>query len=474
MSEKGRVCAAWGCENKESNNAKNDDGNVIRFHKFPSNTKLALKWRQNLRNATLDKLPLKTLKKLKVCSYHFKPHHYTCPERRHYKETRLNWNAVPSIIDCPNPPPSPTSTRKRPRDRTPLSEPSRRRRVDLNLSNSEPTSPPLPSTSTAPLLLNTRRRRSDLRTQKRTKQSQLVTRKLHQLRCRVSFWKNKCQKLRQVQTRECPMFNEFPSRSRAFLNMQLKAMRKAKSSLRWTPQEIEIGLSLYHSGPKAYRFLRNELRLALPSHTSLKRRTRFLMRETGSCPSIMASLAKRVMTFHKTETFATLSIDGMHLTPSLRYEEHIDRFTGFEDVGSQEKTEKIADEGIVAMLRGISTNWKQPIAHYFVSKTMKQHRFHSIIMECLRAAHDAGVKVIALVCDQESTQWALLKKMVTSEHPYFNHPSTGDPVYVVIDIPHCLKNTRNALKNYDISFEGKRTARWEHVLNLFIVRPIAT
>ena len=81
--------------------------------------------------------------------------------------------------------------------------------------------------------------------------------------------------------------------------------------------------------------------------------------------------------------------------------------------------------------------------------------------------HQTGLRVVALVCDQKTTQWALLQKMVNCSQPYFLHPVTELPVYVIIDIPHCLKNAWNALMKYDIVFENGHTSNWEHLLHLF-------
>lgn len=471
MSSKGRVCAAWGCNNRETSHVKHEDGNLVRFHRFPTNRDVALKWRQNLRNASLDKLPMESLARLKVCSLHFKAHHYTCPERRHFSSTRLNWNAVPSIINCANPPSSPTSKRRPPMDRSsPLSRPSRQEQKEKSphlsdsLDEERPTDN-IPSTSS----FATSATQTSSHT-RHAKTSPRLLRQLHRLRCRVDYWRKRSraieQRLQSIEGTVVP--TNCPPKAKKFLAMQLKSIGKNKNGLRWNSHDIELGLSIYHSGPKAYRFLREELKLALPSRRSLKKRTFFLMRSTGPCPTIMSSLANKVKSLHDNEKFATLSIDGMHLTPSVRYEEHVDRFVGFEDIsGCDDNNSKVADEGVVVMLRGISTNWKQPIAHYFVNRSVKQHRFHNIIMDCLRAAHESGVTVLALVCDQESTQWALIQRMVSIETPYFHHPSTDEKVYVIIDVPHCLKNIRNALINYNISFGDNKTARWEHLLNFY-------
>jgi len=267
---------------------------------------------------------------------------------------------------------------------------------------------------------------------------------ISRLRNQVSYWKGRCHR---------------PSihfKTHILSKMHSKAATNNKFAVRWNCKEIETALAIYHKSPAAYRFMRDQLHLGLPAISSLKKRTKHIMQQTGPCPTILASLRQMLLSMRPEDRMATLSLDGMHLTSSLRYEAHRDHYTGFEDVGKQGRTTKIADEGVVVMLRGIHTNWKQPIAHYFCNHSVKQDRFYGIIDECLIAAHNCGVQVVALVCDQETTQWALLKKMVSVEKPYFDHPVTGKSIYVIIDVPHCLKNTRNNLMKYDIEFDSGR------------------
>ena len=45
-----------------------------------------------------------------LCSKHFEPSQFTVPNEK----KRLNWNAVPTLFDVPNPPPSVTIKRKLP------------------------------------------------------------------------------------------------------------------------------------------------------------------------------------------------------------------------------------------------------------------------------------------------------------------------------------------------------------------------
>ena len=80
-----------------------------------------------------------------------------------------------------------------------------------------------------------------------------------------------------------------------------------------------------------------------------------------------------------------------------------------------------------------------------------QRRFHSIINDNLTAAHSVGIEVIAVTCDQESTQFAWLRSVIPSyEDPSISHPVTGHKVTLLIDVPHVLKNLRNNMMSYNI------------------------
>ena len=167
------------------------------------------------------------------------------------------------------------------------------------------------------------------------------------------------------------------------------------------------------------------------------------------------------------ERIATLGFDAMSLTEALRYHEHLDRVVGFEDVGACGRTGKVANQALVGVVRGIIGSWKLPIAYYLIRDNPSQDRFQCLVNECLAAVHEVGVDVRVLTCDQERTQWAWLKKAgVTADQPYFSHPVTKQPVYVIPDPPHCLKNARNALRRHDIMYAQGRFARWADFVQL--------
>ena len=72
-------------------------------------------------------------------------------------------------------------------------------------------------------------------------------------------------------------------------------------------------------------------------------------------------------------------------------------------------------------------------------------------MDALEYAHDVGLKAIAIVCDQESSQARLWRELrVSPQAPWILHPLTGENVYIVPDPVHLLKSIRNNLMNHPI------------------------
>jgi hypothetical protein len=69
-----------------------------------------------------------------------------------------------------------------------------------------------------------------------------------------------------------------------------------------------------------------------------------------------------------------LAFDPMSLSEALFYNEHIEKVFGFEDVGKLGRTEKIANQGLVAALRGILGTWKLPISFYLIRDSPSQDR----------------------------------------------------------------------------------------------------
>ena len=76
----------------------------------------------------------------------------------------------------------------------------------------------------------------------------------------------------------------------------------------------------------------------------------------------MIALRAKEMSGH--EKLVTISLDGMRLSTGLTYRKHSDMLIGFEDLGSHGRSHKVANEGVVVMVRGVTRQWKQIIGFF--------------------------------------------------------------------------------------------------------------
>jgi hypothetical protein len=170
--------------------------------------------------------------------------------------------------------------------------------------------------------------------------------------------------------------------------------------------------------------------------------------------------------------------DEMSIRENLHFNQKLGCIEGFEDLGSRGRTSKVANHALVFMLRGLRKKWKQPVAYYLVRGSAKGQMLVKFLEEVLGACHDAGLEVVATVCDMAANNVNVLKnKGVSEETPFFTF--RDQEIAAVFDPPHLLKCTRNLFLKYnvgnvecDITINGEPyigTAKWDDILKLFEV-----
>ena len=63
------------------------------------------------------------------------------------------------------------------------------------------------------------------------------------------------------------------------------------------------------------------------------------------------------------------------------------------------------------MLRSLRKRWKQPVAYYLTRRSTKVDMLVDFLMEFLDACHNAGLVVVATVCDMGANNIKALKKL---------------------------------------------------------------
>jgi hypothetical protein len=341
------------------------------------------KWFNNIRR---DDLRLKDIGKKKVCSVHFEPTAYNCPTD--FGNSTLMSHAVPTIIDCPNPPPSDLSKRKPPTLRPPPTPKPKRKKelpqrfvdevvvdvvaeeqvgdetevevlslrleIDHLKSDLKKKSKLL---SSVQLMLSAEKQKNRVLQQKLKRRTIKVKKKDDEIVKSVK----KVVAVRKSSLDE--LLEALPDIPRAVVQVMLLGCKRVN----WAEHEktLELALSVFFRSPAAYEQLRTSGFL-LPCTRTLRNRYSEVLKAPGFCPRLLEMITLRANEMVGHEKLVTISLDGMRLTTGLSYKKHADTLIGFEDLANHGKSHKIANEGVVVMVRGVTRRWKQIIG-YFVT-----------------------------------------------------------------------------------------------------------
>lgn len=157
-------------------------------------------------------------------------------------------------------------------------------------------------------------------------------------------------------------------------------------------------------------------------------------------------------------------MDEISVNPELSYDQKRDKVIGFTSYYNRtDNCKNVAKHALVFMLKGIKQKWKQAIG-YFFSRNLNSDSLESMVKNVIRKVEkNANMKVQCLIFDQATPQWLMAYKLTCSNmRPYFIHPDSLRKTYILLDPPHLLKNVRNALFKYNISYAGG-IARLKHL-----------
>ena len=63
------------------------------------------------------------------------------------------------------------------------------------------------------------------------------------------------------------------------------------------------------------------------------------------------------------------------------------------------RTNNVVNHALVFMLPGLHKQWKQPVAYCLIHRTVKGQKFVNFFMEVFDTYYNAGVEVVATMCD---------------------------------------------------------------------------
>ncbi|KAJ8913902.1 hypothetical protein NQ315_005699 [Exocentrus adspersus] len=161
----------------------------------------------------------------------------------------------------------------------------------------------------------------------------------------------------------------------------------------------------------------------------------------------------------------------MSLSSGFHYETTAQRICGYEDLGTLGRTRNYANHALTFMVRGIKKNYKIPVAIYFTKDTIKTNMLKQLIVVVIEVLQGIGFHVMATVCDQGPTNRAainlLTREYATENMSPYSFTVNNQEICTIFDVPHLLKNTRNALLQCHIEYESKKFAKFVHIQEAF-------
>lgn len=267
------------------------------------------------------------------------------------------------------------------------------------------------------------------------------------------------------------------SEAKLLIQIQWRENRKKEKGRRFTLQEKILALSILKQSPKGYKFFRKIFILPAPQ-TLIK-----LVQESNLRPginkNIFKQLQKRASYMKEEEKLCVLLFDEVSLKAQITYNERKDKVTGFVDNG-KERLPEFADHAQVFMVRGLVTNYKQPVAYTFAASATKGPELAVQIKQVITELQQAGFIVMATVCDQGTNNICALKILQhetrgiylrRDETPKSNVILINDEeVIPIYDPPHLLKGIRNNLMSKNLRYKKDgvvKTANWSHLQLLY-------
>ena len=295
---------------------------------------------------------------------------------------------------------------------------------------------------------------------------------LNKLKCKVYRQKKKIQKLeRQMKAKSDTSLadvlhysqNLLPPAVFSFLKLQLRCAGQKPKGRRYSDHEIMMSLALYYQGARAYRHLRSMF--FLPHPRQLRKRMEHIRMLPGFQDVTISLLAEKHRRMQPSDRLVVLSLDEMKVRKKLVYHRGEDYVEGFEDLGEMGRTERVADQALVLMARGLKQSWKQPIGFFYSAGPTPGETLQELVSDAIRKLRKAHMNVVATVCDMGKPNQDLLNRLgVSIDRPIFT--VDDEEVVALYDVPHLFKCIRNALYKYDISHNGKK-ASWQHIRKFY-------
>lgn len=210
---------------------------------------------------------------------------------------------------------------------------------------------------------------------------------------------------------------------------QVEKIVLRKKKIVWKTEDISRALTLRYLGKRSYLYLRDMLQMPLPALSTLRRWASKLDMRPGLLKQVVEVMKIASTKMEEKDKYVVINFDEVKVNSCYEYDTRADQVLGRHN------------QMQVSIVRGLLSNWKQPIYFAFDQKMTTD-----ILFLLIRELHNASFIVIACVSDCGGGNVGLWKTLnVNIDRTYFENPITGEHIYMFADVPHLLKLIRNWL-----------------------------
>lgn len=240
--------------------------------------------------------------------------------------------------------------------------------------------------------------------------------------------------------------NNFDKETVMFIKTKMNLKNASGKGPRYTREYKQFALTIYFLGPKMYKFLTKTFQL--PPKNSLFKISHNWNIVPGLNNFVFSVIETKVKSLPENARDCILCVDEMSIKTFLYYNITRDLISGFHETDAN-KCYEPAQNALVLMARGINSNWKQPVAYYFLKGNTPCNALRDIFFKCIAKLKSINLNVIATITNQGSNFMKLTKTLnISKEKPYFE--VNGDKVYYMFNVPNLLKSSRNNFFKYKL------------------------
>ena len=246
-------------------------------------------------------------------------------------------------------------------------------------------------------------------------------------------------------------------------------LAKNSKQMRWHPMMIKWCMHLQMLSSSCYDSIRSAGVIKLPSERTLRDYRNVIKARSGLQPDVDKLLYEEANVDEAPDhqKYVTLIFDEVKIKEDIVYNKFSGEMIGFVDITNINQhlldfeqsclsdtyipNHQLATHVLVFMVRGIFSQLEFPYAQFPVAAASGEVLF-PIVWSCIERLEMIGLKVLALVCDAAAPNRKLFKLHSTTNELTYEvkniYAAEKDrPLFLISDVPHLLKTSRNCWAN---------------------------